>query len=327
MSHERRFQPAPGEGRRNNEDIVNVRLPKEGRADLILPTWDHVVTTLRHFQTEEFQRLPIPSSEAFAEKKLRDKGKIGALSEYSGYQIDFFTSYYNAFPTNENNVSNLLSQAKPQLEEGKKFISVSSLNGRALHESRLEIENLYQINKDPIYKLTIGSEILGNFLEDKLESKGVERASRAKFVVIEYAHKEGNFIVDFDDVSKRLRTVLGNDNPQLSGDTLAHRLDSQVHDSEKVTDLGDYEGFHLQMYARHDGGFNRLEGNKLLGLNPRPLQGGWIAPSLEISIATSGIQKKGDKGYMQDYVIIIPEQRQASENLAERIAGAFKNKN
>ena len=66
-SPERKFQPA-SEVRRSGEDIVNVRLPKAGQADLILPTWDQVVTALQYFQTEEFQNLPIPPLEAFEEK-------------------------------------------------------------------------------------------------------------------------------------------------------------------------------------------------------------------------------------------------------------------
>ena len=322
-SPERKFQSA-SEVRRSGEDIVNVRLPKAGQADLILPTWDQVVTALQYFQTEEFQNLPIPPLEAFEEKKLRDKGKSGLLSKYSEQQINFFTSYYNTFPTNENHVSNLLLQAKPKLEEGRKFVNASSFNGRALYESKLEIESLYQQDQEPIYKLSVGSEILGNFLEDKLESKGVERASQAKFVVIEYAQKEGKFTVNFDDVSKRLRKALGNDNKQLSGTSLAHRFNSQIHESEKVTELGNYEGFHLQMHVRHDCGFNKGEGNTVVGSIPRPLQGGLITPSLDISIATSGLQKKSDKGYLRDYLIITPDQRQAAQHLGERLAKAFK---
>jgi hypothetical protein len=324
-SSERRFQPAAAEVRKNSEGIVAVRLPKEGQADLILPTWDHVVTALRHFQTEEFQNLPIPASEAFAEKKLRDIGKTGTLSEYSDSQMDFFTSYYTTFPTNEDQVSGILIDAKPKLEDGKKVVSASSYTGRAFYESKLEIEKLYKKDQQPMYKLSIRSEILGNFLEDKLEAKGVERASQAKFVVIEYAHKGGKFSVDFDDVSERLCTVLGNDTRQLSGNSLAHRFDNQKHEYEKVIDLGHYEGFYLRMHAKHDGsGFSR-KGNTLLGLNPRPIQGGWLTPSLDISIVTSGLQKKGDKPHLHDYLVITPDQQQAAQSLAERLAEAFEN--
>ena len=118
-----------------------------------------------------------------------------------------------------------------------------------------------------------------------------------------------------------MRTVFQSSDEQLSGKRLADIFKKSNDVKEKVIALGNYEGFYLRMHCRSEDAFTRAEGNGLVGRILKPVDGGRQSPYLDISIASSGVRKTNSNVSADD--IILPDQRQAAQDLAERIAGAF----
>lgn len=309
-------QPLP------ESSISRVHLSKEGQAALIFSSWEQLATSFQQFTSEDLQHIHLSAGEVAAERKLRREGK-GALSHYSPEEMKSFSTYYETVPTTAEHVEKVLNKIKTATNNGNTYTTESGVlsYGRVFYGSRVQVDPLVR-DETPFYKVAVGSEFFGISLEESLEEAGIQRATQRKYVSIEYAQKEGKFSVDFNDVSRRLRTVLQSDDRQLSGESLTKNINSKNDAKEKIIDLGDYEGFYLRMHARHDDGFTLSEGHILTGRVPMPVEGGPMAPTLDISIASSGLRKTIGAAQVSND-IIFPDQRQAAQDLAERLAEAF----
>ncbi|HEY9659345.1 MAG TPA: hypothetical protein V6C65_12890 [Allocoleopsis sp.] len=303
-------------------NIRRVSLPKEGQGALLFSSWDQMAESFQQFASEKLQTFHLSASEISEGRKLRRQGK-GALVDYSSGEITILSKFYTEAPMTSDHVGKLLRNVKTATDFGNPYTTGSEgiKYGRALYGVRLQIDPLLRGSEQKLYSVAAGPAEFGSRLEKVLEETGAERVSQPKFVRIEYPHQEGKFSIDFADVSQRLRGALQQEDKHLSANSLAHRFDERSDEREKIIDIGNYEGFYLQMHCRHDDMFEIAEGTTLVGKIPKPVEGGWVPPTLDISLVSSGIVK--GISAIPNRSIIIPSQRQAAQSFAERIADAF----